>query len=121
MAVARDHSDRSAERIVNYPGMPDDVNRALERLEVRVLAPVLTVVTVRHKGEAAGPQGFLVEVALDEVTFIGPRGEAQEYGLELELRAGDVDRLKRIGDWLIARYGLLPSRPEFSVGIEKVG
>ncbi len=74
------------------------------------------------KGQAMGADGFVAEVALDESTFTGRRGAAQQRELGLELKAGPPSRLCEVAQALGAQYGLQPStRSKFAAGMEQVG
>jgi inorganic triphosphatase YgiF len=69
-----------------------------------------------------GADGFVAEVALDESTFTGRRGEAQQRELELELKAGPPNHLREVAQALGMQFDLQPSaRSKFSAGMERVG
>ena len=63
------------------------------------------------------------ELVLDDVTFSGPRGEKSIYELEVETMEENRDNdLKKIGNWLTARFGLKMAGPsKYMLGMELVG
>jgi inorganic triphosphatase YgiF len=62
------------------------------------------------------------EVALDDVTFIGPGGTAQVLELEVESVAWEAEGLKVVGEWLTSRFDLFPAGPsKYILGMELVG
>ena len=62
------------------------------------------------------------ELALDDVTFTGPRGEARVFELEVESLGWEDDALPGIGAWLAERFPLEPSGPsKYILGMELVG
>ena len=65
------------------PAIPPEVAAQLREHGVQSVAPVLTVTTVRCKGQAIGADGFVAKVALDESTFTGRRGKAKQRGIRL--------------------------------------
>ena len=102
----------------SFTAIPPEVAVQLREHGVQSVAPVLTVTTVRRKGQAMGADGFVAEVALDESTFTGRRGEAQQRELELELKAGPPGHLGEVAQALGAQCGLRPSaRSKFTAGM----
>ena len=62
------------------------------------------------------------EMALDDVTFSGPRGSAHVYELEVESLGWEDDALRGIGAWLRERFPLELSGPsKYMLGMELVG
>lgn len=62
------------------------------------------------------------ELVLDTVTFIGPRGEAHVYEVEVESLIGPDNELDRIDRWLRERFGLEPAGPsKYLLGMKLVG
>jgi inorganic triphosphatase YgiF len=62
------------------------------------------------------------EMALDDVTFTGPRGTASVWELEIESLIGTENDLERIGAWLTDRYPLEKAGPsKFCLGMQLVG
>jgi inorganic triphosphatase YgiF len=63
-----------------------------------------------------------VELALDRVTFEGPRGRAEELEIEGELVSGDESVLLELRDWLLAQGGLTASHAsKYERALEFVG
>lgn len=82
----------------------------------------MTASTIRRNGEAVGAEGFLAEIALDDTTFEGARGQSRQREMELELRHDGPSRLRDVTKRLIADLGLVPSRQsKYSVGMDSVG
>jgi triphosphatase len=105
-----------------FPAVPPEAAAQLREHGVQSVAPVLTVTTVRRKGQAVDANGFVAEVALDESTFTGRRGDAQQRELELELKAGLPNHLREVAQALGMQFDLQPSaRSKFSAGMERVG
>jgi inorganic triphosphatase YgiF len=77
--------------------------------EPQDLAPKLRVRNRRTSLHLIHPNGAEIELALDRVTFEGPRGEASELEIEGELLAGDEGALYELRDWLLTQPGLTPS------------
>ena len=104
------------------PLIPPEVAAQLREHGVQYVAPVLTVLTARRTGQAMGADGFVAEVALDESTFTGRRGEAQQRELELELKAGSPSRLHEMAQALGVQFDLQPSaQSKFAAGMAQVG
>jgi inorganic triphosphatase YgiF len=62
------------------------------------------------------------EVALDDVTFVGPGGTAQVLELEVESIAWEAEGLKAVGEWLMSHFDLYPAGPsKYILGMELVG
>ena len=62
------------------------------------------------------------ELALDEVTFTGPRGSADVRELEVESLGWEDEGLTEVGEWLAARFALAPAGPsKYILGMELVG
>ncbi|MFN3650661.1 MAG: CYTH domain-containing protein [Armatimonadota bacterium] len=89
---------------------PDSLERVLEIRNRRTLLDLET-----DAGDAA-------EMALDRLTYVGPRGEAREREVELELKSGDPARLREAGRWLETERGLARSRTgKYRRALETVG
>lgn len=73
------------------------------------LAPMLSVHNLRSALQLQHPNGTEVELALDRVTFSGPRGEASELEIEGELVSGSESTLLELRDWLEAQGELTAS------------
>jgi inorganic triphosphatase YgiF len=62
------------------------------------------------------------EMALDDVTFSGPRGTARVFELEVESLGWEDDALRDIGAWFMERFPLQPAGPsKYVLGMELVG
>ena len=62
------------------------------------------------------------EIALDDVTFTGPRGTARVYELEVESLGWGDEELPSIGEWLAERFDLAPAGPsKYILGMDLVG
>jgi triphosphatase len=73
------------------------------------LAPRVTVHNRRTALDLIHPNSAEVELALDRVTFQGPRGKAEELEIEGELVSGEESVLFELRDWLLAQDGLTAS------------
>ena len=86
------------------------------------LRPALTVDNRRriiHLSKIGIPR---FELALDDVTFSGPRGTAHVFELEVESLGWEDDALRDIGTWLRERFPLEPAGPsKYILGMELVG
>lgn len=86
------------------------------------LAPALTVDNRRRIIilSRCGVPRF--ELALDEVTFAGPRGSARVRELEVESLGWGDEGLPEVGEWLAARFALAPAGPsKYILGMKLVG
>ncbi len=77
-------------------------------LDPDLLGPVLEIRNRRGVMDLAGPDETRVELVIDRVRFLGPRGEAEGAEVEVELKQGSEDRLRELCDWLQAQYPLAP-------------
>ena len=86
------------------------VEAAVKHLKGEKVFPILHVENCRetwHLNAAAG----CIEVCLDDVRYTNMDGtqSAQEYGVELELKAGEPEFLQPIADALSKQYDLIPT------------
>jgi triphosphatase len=109
-------------------GLIDWLQRLIAERRVEVpfslahLAPRVCVRNRRTALELFHPNGAEVELALDRVTFEGPRGEASEREIEGELVAGDESVLLELRDWLTAQGGVRESQAsKYERALELVG
>lgn len=101
---------------------PPEVVTVLKELGVDDVAAVLRIVTVRRTGDMVRSGELRAEVALDETTFVGPRGEAGQRELELELKAGTLAELYATAEALRGELTLVPStHSKFAAGMALVG
>ena len=86
------------------------------------MKPYLTTENNRHILLLMNGDSAEYELALDDVTFTGPKGIATVYELEVESLIGTENDLERIGAWLTDRYPLKKAGPsKFCLGMELVG
>lgn len=86
------------------------------------LRPSLTVTNHRHIFDLVRDDTVCYELALDDVIFSGPDGEARVLELEVEARQPDDRDLPAIGTALAGRFRLEPAGPSKYVrGMELVG
>lgn len=89
--------------------------------DIRV-APCLSTANDRHILLLVSDGDPQYELALDSVTFTGPRGIAHVHELEVEALTDDYRDIERIGAWLSGRFDLAPAGPsKFTLGMELVG
>lgn len=86
------------------------------------LSPKLRVRNRRTALNLLHPNGAEIELALDRVTFEGPRGEASELEIEGELLSGEESALDELRDWLCTQGELTPSHAgKYERALELVG
>jgi inorganic triphosphatase YgiF len=105
----------------NLPDLPpvDEVRR---RIGYASLTAVLSEINNRRIIELSFHGVPRFEMALDEVTFIGPGGTANVLELEVESVAWEDEGLKAVGEWLTERFDLFPAGPsKYILGMELVG
>lgn len=84
--------------------------------------PVLEIRNRRRILDLADDAGTEVELALDRVRFVGPRGEHEDMEIELELLSGSEEALREAVDWLREQYALQPGRKgKYERGLALVG
>lgn len=86
-----------------------DTGRIVLEVDTSALIPVLEVHNLRTTLHTVGSAGEVLELALDRLTFRGPRGEVSEPEVELELKHGPTEALAEAAQWLTARFALVPS------------
>lgn len=93
-----------------------------ERFGAVTLAPVLSTVNDRRLFHLLREGAPVYELALDDVTFTGPRGTARAFEVEVEALTADHGDLDEIGAWLTERFGLKQAgASKFALGMELVG
>ena len=96
------------------------VQATMAYLQAEAIHPVLHVENRRESWHIhAGAGG--IEICFDDVRYINPEQTqwAQEYELELELKAGDVTLLQDIAHALSQQYNLNPSsQSKYERGVE---
>lgn len=73
------------------------------------LVPMLSVHNLRTTLQLQHPNGTEIELALDRVTYTGPRGKSSELEIEGELISGSESTLLELRDWLEAQGELTAS------------
>ncbi|HUT62712.1 MAG TPA: CYTH domain-containing protein [Anaerolineae bacterium] len=86
------------------------------------LSPSLYVENNRHILLLTSEDIPRFELALDEVTFSGPKGMKKVFELEVESLSGEDKDLKKIGQWLAGRFNLRSAGPsKYIQGMKLVG
>lgn len=94
----------------------------LRKWTVASLVPSLTVDNRRRILTLSRGCVPRFELALDDVTFTGPRGKARVYELEVESLGWGDEELPSIGTWLAERFDLAPAGPsKYILGMDLVG
>ena len=110
-------ADIEAGRLPDLPPVEE-----LRRRTAAPLVPSLSVDNRRHIVTLAHGGVPRFELALDDVTFTGPRGTARVYELEVESLGWGDEELGAIGSWLAARFDLAPAGPsKYILGMDLVG
>ena len=86
------------------------VEAAAKHLKGEKVSPILHVENLRETWCLNADAGC-IEVCLDEVRYINKERtqSVQEYGVELELKAGEPGFLRQIADALSEQYNLIPT------------
>ena len=86
------------------------VEAAVKHLKGEKIAPILYIENCRETWHLNAEMGC-VEVCLDEVRYanMDRTQSVREYGVELELKAGEPTFLKQIADALPQQYNLIPT------------
>jgi len=99
-----------------------DSGRASVFLPPDAFEPVLEIHNRRTILDLEDDAGGRIEVALDRARFKGPRGEHEDFEIELELRAGEEKALTEAAGWLRARFSLQPSeKGKYARALQTVG
>ncbi len=105
----------------NLPGVPA-VHALRKHIGNVMLTPHLTTKNNRHILYLMDGDTAAYELALDDVTFSGPKGTAKVYELEVESLIGVENDLEHIGAWLQEQYALQKAGPsKFCLGMRLVG
>lgn len=113
----------SADDIIagNLPDVPA-VHALRKHVGNVLLTPHLTTENNRHMLFLMDGETPAYELALDDVTFSGPKGTAKVYELEVESLIGVENDLEHIGAWLQEQYVLEKAGPsKFCLGMRLVG
>lgn len=103
-------------------GLPNFPKAVSKLFEVSSLSPKITVHTLRHKALVYVKNKNLIELAIDEVAFLGAKGKVNYRELELELKRGDDGQFKRIAKVLEKHFSLKPStKSKYAIGREIAG
>jgi inorganic triphosphatase YgiF len=110
--------DIAAGRLPDIP----PVRELYARFGNRALTPSLTTYNSRRRFDLVMNSIHRYELALDDVTFTGPRGNAHILEIEIEALTDDHDDLDAIGAWLCKRFSLAKAGPsKFVLGMDLVG
>jgi inorganic triphosphatase YgiF len=105
----------------NLPDLPPS-RELLKRLGPVRLSPALTVDNRRRTIVLSRNGVPRFELALDEVTFTGPRGKASVREIEVESMGWGDEGLAEVGNWLAEKFELACSGPsKYILGMELVG
>lgn len=90
------------------PTIPQAVTGELD-IEVQTLRKVLVVETNRNTAIINSNDGLKAELALDDVTFRGHKGQKQYREIEVELLDGEFEQFQHLTDALQSHFKLQPA------------